>query len=172
MTFVILAILTGWISGRCKLAIYVLLFGIGAFAISVWYTQSFTLISLSSCLLYRNETIVEQPVHLENLTLRNTNEAIKFIENDMHTDQKKPFFLFMSYIKVHTALFTLPENAGRNEHHGPYGDNVEELDWSVGRILQSLKNLNIENDTIVVFASDNGETNVLIVTHKAFNKFN
>ncbi|CAF4362549.1 unnamed protein product, partial [Adineta steineri] len=68
---------------------------------------------------------------------------------------KKPFFLYMAYIKVHTALFTLPENVGRSRH-GAYGDNIEELDWSVGQILQALKSLNIENDTLVLFSSDNG----------------
>lgn len=120
----------------------------------MWYALSFTLLSRSSCLLYRNETIIEQPVHLEDLTLRNTNEAVKFITETVQ-DHKKPFFLYMAYIKVHTALFTLPENVGRSRH-GAYGDNIEELDWSVGQILQALKNLNIEDDTLVLFASDNG----------------
>lgn len=120
----------------------------------MWYALSFTLLSRSSCLLYRNDTIIEQPLHLENLTLRNTNEAIKFMTESVQIHQK-PFFLYMAYIKVHTALFTLPENAGRSRH-GAYGDNIEELDWSVGQILQALKTLNAEDDTIVVFASDNG----------------
>lgn len=120
----------------------------------MWYGASFTLLSRSSCLLYRNETIIEQPVHLDDLTLRNTNEAVKFMKETIET-HKKPFFLYMAYVKVHTALFTLPENVGRSRH-GAYGDNIEELDWSVGQILQGLKNLNIENDTLVFFASDNG----------------
>ncbi|XP_037028744.1 arylsulfatase H-like [Bradysia coprophila] len=153
MAFIVFSI-TSWFFAR-KLAIIVVLLGTGAFAVSVWYTLSFTLISTSSCLLYRNEDIIEQPVHLENLTLRNTNEAIKFIKDAILTPDQKPFFLFMSYIKVHTALFTLPENTGRSLH-GPYGDNVEELDWSVGRILETLRMLNVDNDTLVFFTSDNG----------------
>jgi arylsulfatase A-like enzyme len=104
--------------------------------------------------LYRNETIIEQPVHLENLTLRNTNEAIMFMKEtiDIH---RQPFFLYMAFVKVHTALFTLPENVGRSRH-GAYGDNIEELDWSVGMIVQALHDLNVDNDTIVFFSSDNG----------------
>ncbi len=126
---------------------------IGCFG-GMWYGFSFTLLSRSSCLLYRNETIIEQPVHLENLTLRNTNEAVKFMKETVQI-HKKPFFLYMAYIKVHTALFTLPENAGRSRH-GAYGDNVEELDWSVGQIIQALKVLDIEKNTLVFFSSDNG----------------
>lgn len=152
ITFLILS-LTSWFFTR-KLALIVLLLGTITFVVSIWYTLSFTLISSSSCLLYRNEDIIEQPVHLENLTLRNTNEAIQFIE-DATLIARKPFFLFMSYVKVHTALFTLPENSGRSLH-GSYGDNVEELDWSVGRILETLKMLNIEEDTLVFLTSDNG----------------
>ena len=131
-----------------------LILGTLAFFGSMWYGTSFTLLSRSSCLLYRNETIIEQPVHLEDLTLRNTNEAVKFMKETAEI-HGKPFFLFMAYVKVHTALFTLPENSGRSRH-GAYGDNIEELDWSVGQILQALNVLGIEDDTLVFFASDNG----------------
>lgn len=143
-----------WIFYSRRLAFIILLASVlGCFG-GMWYTLCFTLLSRSSCLLYRNETIIEQPVHLQDLTLRNTNEANKFIKESIEI-HKKPFFLYMAYVKVHTALFTLPENAGRSRH-GAYGDNIEELDWSVGQILQTLKTLNIENDTLIYFASDNG----------------
>ncbi|UJR27079.1 hypothetical protein I4U23_008381 [Adineta vaga] len=146
--------LTTWLLYSRKLALIILFCGAMGFFGGMWYTVSFTLLSRSSCLLYRNETIIEQPVHLEDLTLRNTNEAVEFMKDTIY-NHKKPFFLYMAYVKVHTALFTLPENAGRSRH-GAYGDNIEELDWSVGKILQALKNLNIENETIVFFSSDNG----------------
>lgn len=152
LTFIILA-LSAWVLAR-KMAVVILILGIVGFTGSMWYALSFTLLSRSSCLLYRNEAIIEQPVYLENLTLRNTNEAVEFIE-DAKLIHNKPFFLFMSYVKVHTALFTLPQNSGRSQH-GAYGDNVEELDWSVGQILQTLKKFHLENDTIVMFTSDNG----------------
>jgi len=145
---------TIWLFFSRKLAFVVLFLGAIGFFGGMWYALSFTLLSRSSCLLYRNETIIEQPVHLEDLTLRNTNEAIKFMKETVQI-HKKPFFLYMSYVKVHTALFTLPENVGRSRH-GAYGDNIEELDWSVGQILQTLKTLGVEDDTLVFFSSDNG----------------
>jgi len=153
LTFIGIAFAT-WIFFSRKLALFVLFAGVIGFFGGMWYTLSFTLLSRSSCLLYRNETIIEQPVHLEDLTLRNTNEAVKFMKETVEI-HKKPFFLYMAYVKVHTALFTLPENAGRSRH-GAYGDNVEELDWSVGKIIKALKDLNIEKDTLVFFSSDNG----------------
>ncbi len=153
MAFIGIAFTTRLFYSR-KLAFVILFIGVALFFSGMWYALSFTLLSRSSCLLYRNETIIEQPVHLEDLTLRNTNEAVKFMKETIQI-HKKPFFLFMAYVKVHTALFTLPENAGRSRH-GAYGDNVEELDWSVGKILQALKSLDIDNDTLVLFSSDNG----------------
>ena len=146
--------LATWLVYSRKLALVVLLLGAVGFFVGMWYTLSFTLLSRSSCLLYRNETIVEQPVHLEDLTLRNTNEAIDFIRSTSEV-HRKPFFLYMAYVKVHTALFTLPENVGRSRH-GAYGDNIEELDWSVGQIMQALTDLALDNDTLILFASDNG----------------
>ncbi|CAF2866519.1 unnamed protein product [Rotaria sp. Silwood2] len=151
---IIFIVCVTWLFYSHKLALIILGLGAIGFFGGMWYTLSFTLLSRSSCLLYRNETIIEQPVHLQDLTLRNTNEAIKFMEETIQIHEK-PFFLYMSYVKVHTALFTLPENAGRSRH-GAYGDNIEELDWSVGQIIQVLKTLDIENDTLVLFSSDNG----------------
>ncbi|CAF0974112.1 unnamed protein product [Rotaria sordida] len=151
---IICIILVTWLIYSRKLAFIILVLGIIGFFGGMWYSLSFTLLSRSSCLLYRNETIIEQPVHLQDLTLRNTNEAIKFMKETIQI-HKKPFFLYMAYVKVHTALFTLPENVGRSRH-GAYGDNIEELDWSVGEIIQALKTLDIENDTLILFSSDNG----------------
>lgn len=106
---------------------------------------------VSNCFLFRNYTIVEQPLILENLTARLTNNAIEFIE----TNQAKPFLLYMSYLKVHTALFTTKAFKGHS-HHGHYGDNVEEMDWSVGKIMETLDRLGIRNNTFVYFTSDHG----------------
>ncbi|CAF2075616.1 unnamed protein product [Rotaria magnacalcarata] len=153
LTIIVVALVT-WLFYSRKLAFIILIICAIGFFVGMWYTLSFTLLSRSSCLLYRNETIIEQPVHLEDLTLRNTNEATRFMTETVQI-HKKPFFLYMAYVKVHTALFTLPENVGRSRH-GAYGDNIEELDWSVGKIIQTLKILNIENDTLIFFSSDNG----------------
>ena len=104
-----------------------------------------------NCFLMRNYTIVEQPLILENLTARFTNDAIDFIE----TNHAKPFLLFMSYLKVHTALFTTKAFSGHSGH-SDYGDNVEEMDWSVGKIVDTLDRLGIRNNTFVYFTSDHG----------------
>jgi hypothetical protein len=69
-------VLATWLVYSRKLARIILFVGILAFFLGMWYALTFTLLSRSACLLYRNETIIEQPVHLEDLTLRNTNEAI------------------------------------------------------------------------------------------------
>jgi steryl-sulfatase len=130
-----------------RLALLIAVGGALAFALGMWYASTFTLLGRSTCLLYRNESILEQPVQLENLTLRNTAEAVEFIRASV-TEHQSPFLLYMAYVKVHTALFTAPHNAGRSRH-GAYGDNIEELDWSVGEIM-------VANDTLVLFSSDNG----------------
>ena len=96
VTFIGIA-LTIWIFYSRKLAFVVLVLGGVGFFGAMWYALSFTLLSRSSCLLYRNETIIEQPVHLPDLTLRNTNEAIKFMKETV-LDHKKPFFsLYVLY---------------------------------------------------------------------------
>ncbi|XP_077991061.1 steryl-sulfatase-like [Glandiceps talaboti] len=104
-----------------------------------------------NCLLMKNYDVVEQPVVLENLTLRFTKQAVQFIQQN----QNDPFVLFMSYAKVHTALFSSQKFKGISRH-GRYGDNVEEADWSVGEILSALEKLGLKDDTFVFLTSDNG----------------
>ncbi len=103
------------------------------------------------CVLMRGYEVIEQPVILENLTVRFTDEAKRFI----HKNKQEPFFLFMSYAKVHTSLFTSPQFKGHSVH-GRYGDNVEEMDWSVGEIVASLERENLLDNTFVYFTSDHG----------------
>ena len=101
-------------------------------------------------MLFDGETVVEQPVQLSYLTHRATARAKTVVAT-----APRPFFLYMSYHKVHTALFTADEFAGVSAH-GAYGDNVEELDWSVGQIMGALEAAGDAKDTLVYFASDNG----------------
>ena len=104
-----------------------------------------------NCVLMRNFDIVEQPAIMENLTVRFTNEARSFIRRN----KQESFLLIMSFVKVHTSLFTSPEFKGHSVH-GNYGDNVEEMDWSVGEIVSSLKEQNLLENTMVYFTSDHG----------------
>ena len=104
-----------------------------------------------NCFLMRDFEVVEQPVTLENLTVKFTDEAVTFIQENKHT----PFMLFMSFAKVHTALFTTKPFTNHSKH-GRYGDNVEEMDWSVGQIMNAIEDLGLKEDTFVYFTSDNG----------------
>lgn len=83
---------------------------------------NFTLLSPRSCVLYRDKTVIEQPIRLTGLSQRLVREANAFIAH--HHDS--PFFLFFSDVKVHTALFTGDEFRNRSGK-GDFVDNVEEL---------------------------------------------
>ena len=101
--------------------------------------------------LLRDEEEIERPAHQPTLTKRYTDEAVKFIR----ANRDRPFFLYMPHTMVHVPLFRSPEFAGKSRR-GLYGDAVEEIDWSVGRIVATLEELGIARDTLVVFTSDNG----------------
>ncbi len=84
-------------------------------------------------------------------TARLTEHAIQFLER--HRDQ--PFFLYLPHIMPHVPIFASEKFKGRSAR-GLYGDVVEELDWSVGQIVSALKWLSLDDNTLVIFTSDNG----------------
>jgi arylsulfatase A-like enzyme len=100
--------------------------------------------------LLRGEEIVEAPVDQTTLTRRYTEESIAFIERNA----ERPFFLYLAHTFPHIPLFASDEF--QTSPRGLYGDVVEELDWSVGRILDTLRRLHLDEQTLVVFTSDNG----------------
>ncbi|XP_068777685.1 steryl-sulfatase isoform X3 [Struthio camelus] len=104
-----------------------------------------------NCFLMRNHQIIQQPLSYENLTQRLTKEAVQFIGRN--TDA--PFLLVLSYLHVHTALYASKNFTGKSKH-GLYGDAVEEMDWSVGQILDVLEKSKLSNKTLVYFTSDQG----------------
>lgn len=101
--------------------------------------------------LLRDETLVEMEPDQSFLTQRYTDEAIRFIEQ--HRD--RPFFLFLSHSMPHKPAHASPAFAGRSRG-GLYGDAVEEIDASTGRVLATLERLGLDSRTLVVFTSDNG----------------
>jgi arylsulfatase A len=101
--------------------------------------------------LIRNEKIIEQGTDMRSLTKRYTHEALQFIRE--HKD--KPFFLYFAHTFPHVPLFSSAKFDGRSLR-GRYGDAVEELDDSVGQVLDTLRQLQIDKKTLVVFTSDNG----------------
>mmetsp|Transcript_60508 Transcript_60508/g.130599 ORF Transcript_60508/g.130599 Transcript_60508/m.130599 type:complete len:587 (+) Transcript_60508:25-1785(+) len=107
------------------------------------------------CYMTANTTVVQQPLRLENFTGTITDHAVWFLRHQASKPQRQPWFFFMSYFHVHTPLFTNRTNRGRSRG-GQFGDNVEEMDDSVGRIVATVDELGFTNDTLIFFTSDNG----------------
>lgn len=101
--------------------------------------------------LMRNEEVIEYPCDQTTLTKRYTEEAVKFIEKN----KKRPFFLYLPHTMPHIPLFASENFKGKSER-GPYGDTIEEIDWSVGEIMKALRKNNLDENTLVVYTSDNG----------------
>lgn len=101
--------------------------------------------------LLRNGEEVERPIDQFTMTSRFTEEAVSFIEN--YADQ--PFFLYLAHPLPHVPLFVSESFRGRSAG-GYYGDVIEELDWSVGRVNEALERTGIEKNTLFIFTSDNG----------------
>jgi arylsulfatase A len=101
--------------------------------------------------LLRNEEVVQRPADPSSLTRLYTDEAIDFIRG--HRDE--PFFLYLPHTMLHHPLGVSAEFQGTSEW-GEYGDAIQELDHHVGRLVQTLKELQLDENTIVIYASDNG----------------
>lgn len=101
--------------------------------------------------LYHNTLVIEDPVDQTTLTQRYTDEAVRFIK----ANREQPFFLYLPHTFPHTPLYTAAPFEGESAA-GLYGDTVETLDWSTGQILDTLDSLGLDDNTLVIFTSDNG----------------
>jgi arylsulfatase A len=101
--------------------------------------------------LLHNTEVVEQQATLETLTPRYTQSAVRFIEGA----KDSPFFLYMPHTYPHIPLAASDRFRGKSPQ-GIYGDVIAEMDWSVGEILRVLKKYGLQNNTLVMFSSDNG----------------
>lgn len=101
--------------------------------------------------LIRGLDVVEEKPDQRQLTRRYTEESVQFIK----THQERPFFLYLAHTFPHVPLFASAGFRGKSRG-GIYGDVVEEIDWSVGRIMEQLRELGLEKKTLVIFSSDNG----------------
>ena len=101
--------------------------------------------------LYQDAQVIENPVDQTTLTQRYTAESLRFIEEN----QDHPFFLYLPHSFPHVPLFVSDEFENQSEA-GLYGDVVETIDWSMGEIFDKLKELEIDEQTMVIFTSDNG----------------
>jgi arylsulfatase A len=101
--------------------------------------------------LMRDAGIIERPANQTTLTRRYTEEALSYIR----AQKGGPFFLYLAHSMPHVPLFRSDEFAGRSPR-GLYGDVIEELDWSVGQIVRTLRDEGLAENTLVIFTSDNG----------------
>lgn len=101
--------------------------------------------------LIEGDRVVETMPDQRELTRRYTERAVSFIER--HAES--PFFLYLAHSMPHVPLHASAGFAGKSSA-GLYGDVIEEIDWSVGQVLDTLSRLGLEQNTLVVFTSDNG----------------
>ena len=104
--------------------------------------------------LLENEKVIEAPANQNTITKRYTEQVIKFIT----ANRDKPFFVYLPHTMPHNPVNSSDDFRGKSANGG-YGDCVEEIDFSTEQILQTLKDLSIDEKTLVVFTSDNGASN-------------
>ena len=104
--------------------------------------------------LIENEKVVEYPVIQATLTKRYTQRALDFIESC--SKHKRPFFLYLPYAMPHKPLAASEDFYTPETPDDLYADVIRELDFSVGQILEKLKKLGLDDNTLVIFTSDNG----------------
>ncbi|MCD7975600.1 MAG: sulfatase [Tannerellaceae bacterium] len=90
-------------------------------------------------------------VNQDSITYNYTQRAVRFIEEN----KERPFFLYLAHNMPHVPLGASPAFKGRSPH-GLYSDVIEELDWGIGEVLNKLDELGLDENTIVIFSSDNG----------------
>lgn len=101
--------------------------------------------------LIENEKTIEPNPDQSLLTLRYTEKAINFITEN----KSRPFFLYLAHTMPHVPLYVSDRFKGQSEK-GIYGDVIEEIDASTGKLLETLKKLGIEERTLIIYTSDNG----------------
>ncbi len=103
--------------------------------------------------LMRDEQVVEAPADRTDLTKRYTEEAVRFIREN----RNRPFFLYLPHAMPGSTDRPFASEAfARRSANGPYGDAIEELDWSAGEIAAVLDELGLTENTLFVLTSDNG----------------
>jgi len=101
--------------------------------------------------LMRDGKVIDYPVDQTKLTQRYTAEAIRLL----NLNKDRPFFIYLAYTMPHVPLWA-SETFKDKSARGLYGDVVEEIDWSVGEIFKTIKQLGLDENTLVFFCSDNG----------------
>ena len=104
--------------------------------------------------LVENEKVVEYPVVQAELTKKYTQKAEEFMEECSRSGS--PFFLYLAHAMPHKPLAASEKFYTPDTPEDLYDDVIRELDWSVGRVLDKVKKLGLDDNTLVIFTSDNG----------------
>lgn len=115
------------------------------------HPQQGTVFNFGPLPLFENETIIDTLTDQSSLTSQITERSIEFIKKN----KDNPFFLYIAHPQPHVPLYVSDKFKGKSKR-GLYGDVIMEIDWSVGQVLTTLKEHNLDNNTIVIFTSDNG----------------
>ena len=101
--------------------------------------------------LFRGREKIEQPLEQTTITRRYTEEAVRWIDQN----KGNRFFLYLAHNMPHAPVFASKAFQGKSAG-GTYGDVIEEIDWSVGEVMRAVKEHEIDEQTLIVFTSDNG----------------
>ncbi len=101
--------------------------------------------------LLRDETVIQEQPDQRGITERYTDEALQFINKN----KENPFFLYLAHMYVHVPLFVQPQFLEKSKN-GAYGGAVECIDWSMGILMDHLKQRGLDDNTLIIFTSDNG----------------
>lgn len=110
--------------------------------------------------LIRGREVVEHPADQSLFTQRYTQEAVQWIEEK----KDESFFLYLAHNMPHIPIFASKNFQGKSEA-GVFGDVVQEIDWSVGEVRKAVKAAGIEDNTLIIFTSDNGPWTVFGPRH-------
>jgi arylsulfatase A len=103
--------------------------------------------------LLRDETVIQAQPDQRGITERYVEESVRFIRDKAAS--KTPFFLYLAHMHVHLPHYP-PERFVRESENGVYGAAVAAIDWATDVLLHELKALGLDEDTLVIFTSDNG----------------
>ncbi|XP_010988213.1 arylsulfatase F-like [Camelus dromedarius] len=140
--------LSRWIAVSWSLILSMILF---VFLLGYFWFSSYTSQLYWDCLLLREHEITEQPMKAERAGSIMVREAVSFLERH----RQGPFLLLFCFLHVHIPLPTADAFMGVSKH-GLYGDNLQEMDTMLGKILDAIDNLGLKNHTLVYFTSDHG----------------
>ena len=116
-----------------------------------YHPQQGPIFDFKDIYLYDQEQVIDTLTNQDFLTTSITERSVQFIEQNAD----RPFFLYVPHPQPHVPLFVSKKFEGKSER-GLYGDVIMEIDWSVGEILEALRRNKIEENTLVIFTSDNG----------------